>query len=413
MRNILSKILLIVYLAIIVLACEPEQLPLHESAYPYKEIQFYKKEHWNKAYIPVKYTVCVVPIDADKVWDQKLYPMEFWVDNEDIATITSDGYLTTKKEGIVTVHAKGIGNYGMVEGSITYHVGNILTQLTYEEVMMLIYETRVDFNQDGVISSSELEHIEKLTGEINSDLLFKLADYLPNLKEVFVLADTTSRTLDLSMFKFRKVSIHDRCIYHARAEHFDYEYNLDSGRHLDYRTADYDIYKPYFLTKLILNKEYLEELEIGIMPGFPEMDLSEYENLRLITRIGYTVVKWSDMRLYLPANVEEVNLRDVTFTAKQPCNKLTKITLKNCMPVKLEKSKYPYLKRFDYTWFDLGHYSYITRKTHLDLTDYEKEDFEYFDTCRIFVDVVTLTQTLADNAFKHKVPVTGLKYIIK
>ena len=357
-------------------SCEEDKI----GVYPYSKIFFI-----DPAYIPIRQSTS--PIKEQKNWDAELYPMEFWVDETDMARVDNQSYVTGLQLGTFTLHAKVMGKHGWVESSQLFTVGEEMTLLTPSQKDKLI-SLGVDKNNDGIVTVSEMEQTEVLKGEIHSDFLLEMATLLPNLKEASVVADTTcSGTLDLSMFKLRKLLILDECCRLKKSD------------------DDYERLKPYFLTKLKLNNS-LESLIIDGMPGFPVMDLSEYTNLKTISREYTLSPRWINMAIILPPNIESIDLSSVSLLFNQVLHKLTSIELAHCMPIEIPKEYAPNLKRIVYKWDNYIFSSQYNK--YLDISSYEASDLEEVD---LWVDKVYLSQSLYDNW--NKFSITAGDYIIK
>ena len=396
----LVNYILVVTTSLLLLSCEKEKYP---GAYPYDDIVFYNENGLYENTVTEKDSILVI-YEPTKYWNKDLYPMQLWVDNEEIATISPSGYLTGKKEGTVTVYARVMSINGELEESIKYTVKDYLKELIKSNHYYL-RTLGFDRNNDEAVSVSEVQDTEVISKFIDSDILLLLAPYMPKLKEVSVYADTTSRTLDLSIIKLRKLNIHDKCIVYARENGL----GLDYANLIDYRKLDYNVYKPLFLRNLILDYQYLEELGIGIMPGFPTLDLSQYTNLKFITRIEYTTPSWSNMNIKLPISIEEINIRDANLIMDDPYYKLKKITLSNCLPIEIKKENTPNLEELIYehsSW----KYPYI-RRTSFDISTFDEADLERikFD---INIDTLYISEPLAKFVNKSGLHAWS-KYIIK
>ena len=390
----LFNLFLFVVTSLLLLSCEKEEK--YHGAYPFDHVVFY-----GDTLITEKDSARVLFLDYNN-WNQDLYPMQLWVDNEEIATISSSGYLTAKKEGTVTIHAKVMSIYGEIESSIKYTVRDFLKEYIKGHQNTL-KNLGLDKDNDGSVTVSDIKQAEVISEFIDSDMLLALAPYMPNLKEVSVYADTTSRTLDLSMLKLRKLDIHDKCILYARDETLGLDYS--SGT--DHRKLDYEKYKEIFLNKLILDNTHLEELGIGILPGFHTMDLTPYINLKSISRIGYTTPSWSSINIDLPINIEEIYIRDANIIINNPCYKLKKITLSNCLPIEIKKENTPNLEELIYehsSW----KYPYI-RRTSFDISTFDETDLERIEFS-VHVDTLYISESLYNKKFGI---VAWSKYIIK
>ena len=128
MKKLLNLILLVTT-SLFLLSCEKEKYP---GAYPFNDIIFF----YTVNYIPIKQNTKIIELSG---WNRELYPMELWVDNEEIATISDDGYLIGKKEGTVTVYAKVTGTHRILEKSNKYIIGEELTYLSSIELEELFY----------------------------------------------------------------------------------------------------------------------------------------------------------------------------------------------------------------------------------------------------------------------------------
>jgi len=376
MKKTIIYFLGIAITALLCCSCEEEKI----GAYPYSKIFFI-----DPAYVSIKHSTS--PIKEQKNWDSELYPMDIWIDETDIATVDKQGYVTGLQLGTFTLHAKVMGKNGWVESSQLFTVVDDMIFLTSGQIDKLI-SLGVDKNNDGIITASEMEQTEVLDGEIHSDFLLSLAEYLPNLKEVNVIADTTqSRTLDLSMFKLRKLRIVDDCWWSKED------------------VNDYDRLKPFFLTELRLNNS-LEHIIVNAMPGFPVMDLSEYTNLKTVSRDYYAAPQWANMTFILPPNVESINVSSASIVFNQVYNQLTTIKLAHCMPITIPKEKVPNLKNIIYKTD--GYYPYIYNyNKNLDISSYEASDFDEVD---IRVDKLYLSQSMIGTM---KFSITAWEYIIK
>ena len=354
-------------------SCEEEKI----GAYPYSKIFFI-----DPAYVTINHST--LPIKEQKSWDSELYPMEFWVDETDMAMVDNQGYVTGLQLGTFTLHAKVMGKNGWVESSQLFTVVDDMIFLTSGQIDKLI-SLGVDKNNDGIITASEMEQTEVLDGEIHSDFLLSLAEYLPNLKEVSVIADITpSRTLDLSMFKLRKLTIIDDCVW---------------------SDEEYEEVEPYFLTDLKLNN-CIEHIVVNLMPGFPVMDLSSYTNLKTISREYNAPPKWADMTFILPPNIELIDLRSAAILFNHVYPKLTTIKLTHCMPITIPKEKVPNLKNIIYQYD--GRYPDTNKYDRdLDISSYEASDFDEVD---IRVDKLYLSQSMIGTM---KFSITAWEYIIK
>lgn len=342
-----KTILQLVALAIVSLfccSCEDNS----SGKYPADNIRFLVGDE-----VSIKHPTQVIYTSSWSGWNPELYPMELWVEETEMATVDNQGYVTGHKLGTFTLHAKVMGKHGWVEGSKQFTVSDVLSQISISGINYF-RRLGVDTNNDSVISASELERIEVLDERIYSDFLLSIAQYLPNLKEVSVIADTSSRTLDLSRFKLRKLTIIDDCRWSGNVN-------------------DYEQLKPFFLTELKLNN-CLEHIIIDAMPGFPVMDLSEYTNLKTVSRDNSAPPQWLNMTFILPPNVESINLGSATILFNQVLYKLKSIELVHCMPIEIPKHYVPNLKRIIYKD---NNYLFTTQYNRtLDISSYEASDLD-------------------------------------
>ena len=326
--------------------------------------------------VSIKHPTQVIYTTSWSGWNPELYPMELWVEETEMASVDNQGYVTGHKLGTFTLHAKVMGKHGWVEGSKQFTVSDVLSQLSINEIEYF-RRMGVDVNNDSIISASELERIEVLEERIHSDFLLSLAQYLPNLKEVSVIADISpSRTLDLSMFKLRKLTIIDDCVW---------------------SDEEYEEVEPYFLTDLKLNN-CIEHIVVNLMPGFPVMDLSNYTNLKTISREYNAPPKWADMTFILPPNIELIDLRSAAILFNHIYPNLTTIKLTHCMPITIPKEKVPNLKniiyKYDGSYPDTNKYD-----TTLDISTYEASDLDevYIE----WIDALYVSQSVKDKFFKY------------
>lgn len=326
--------------------------------------------------VSIKHPTQVIYTTSWSGWNPELYPMELWVEETEMASVDNQGYVTGHKLGTFTLHAKVMGKHGWVEGSKQFTVSDVLSQLSINEIEYF-RRMGVDVNNDSIISASELERIEVLEERIHSDFLLSLAQYLPNLKEVSVIADISpSRTLDLSMFKLRKLTIIDDCVW---------------------SDEEYEEVEPYFLTDLKLNN-CIEHIVVNLMPGFPVMDLSNYTNLKTISREYNAPPKWADMTFILPPNIELIDLRSAAILFNHVYPNLTTIKLTHCMPITIPKEKVPNLKNIIYQYDGRYPDTYMYDRT-LDISTYEASDLDFVEAN--WIDALYVSQSVKDKFFKY------------
>ena len=358
----LFNLILFVVTSLLLLSCEKE--PEYPGAYPFNRVMFYDESTVSK-----KDSTRVLFLDYTN-WNKDLYPMSLWVDNEDIATISPSGYLTGKELGVVTIYAEVMGINGLLKDSVKYTVEDILTDLTEDEISSLI-ECGVDKNKDLKISASELEQTEVLDDQIRSYLLYKLIRYFPNLKEACVVADTTSRTLDLSMFKFKKLVLEDLCFWYSKKESIIPNY------------ADYIKLKSHFITEIKLNNS-IEDLVIKSFPGIPTLDLRQYSNIKTIYRPYIKSEKmWREMDIILPTSVESVDLYDTKIVGNEICANLNKMTYNFQGYSDVSKNKYIEINKYNFP--NLREIISTKGVRTIDMSSYDATDID-----NVWVDVDTV-----------------------
>lgn len=386
-----KTILQLVALAIVSLfccSCEEEKI----GAYPYSKIFFI-----DPAYITINHSTW--PISKQNDWDSELYPMEFWVEETEMASVDNQGYVTGHKLGTFTLHAKVMGKHGWVESSQLFTVGEEMSFLTPNQIDKLI-SLGVDKNNDGVITTAELEQTEDLNGDISSNFLFLLQPYLHNLKRTGIVIDTITKTLDLKDFNLNAVKINDQCLSYATS--------YEEGPFAD--EEKYLKYQPYFCKNIILNN-CIESLTVEAIPGIKLLDLSEYTNLKTFSRSQlYTTSssKWDSLTIILPQNIEEINIFDTKIIYKGPYPQLRKITYNASEYVDKEKNQTVVLEKQNFP--NLRNLFSKQGIRYLDISSYEALDF---DEVHVLVDSICLSQSLYDARFLSQNTIYANKYIIK
>ena len=380
----LFNLILFVVTSLLLLSCEKE--PEYPGAYPFDHVVFY-----GDTLITEGDSARVLFLDYNN-WNQDLYPMQLWVDNEEIATISSSGYLTAKKEGTVTIHAKVMSIYGEIESSIKYTVRDFLKEYIKSNHYYL-KQLGFDRNNDGTITVSEVQEIENISGYyyINSNLLINLAPFMPKLKEVKIESDTAIRNLDLSSYNYKKVTIHDKIM---------------SIPSLVPRDENYDQYEKFFLKEFTFNNS-LEHLEIYGIPGIRLLDLRQYTNLKkLIRPYDYRVnTIWLDLQVMLPKNIEEVNLIKTKIIFDDIYYNLKKIRLRYHVEdentiTEINKKYVPNLRNLHIT----------TSTNHIDISSFQAEDI---DSLFISTDTIYVSQSMYEGRYSSGKDIRALHYIIK
>ena len=380
MKKLLNLILLVTT-SLLLLSCEKE-IEKIEGAYPYRDVVFLYKVEPEKRNIIERDSILVFDFNAFKNWDSNLYPMTFWVSNEEIATISPDGYLTGKKEGTVTVYAKVMSVYGPIESSIKYEVIDFLRDFNRKHPYFFL-DWGLDLNNDDTVTVAELQMAEKFNHKylnddyIMSSYFFDLSHYLPNLKEITLGIDTDLGTLDLSAYKLKKVQIHD----------WFYEYT--SYPYIDPDKAS--TCKQPFFTDIILNNS-IETLMIYAIPGIKLLDLRQYTNLKTFKRLelhgAYDLVEF---KLIPPKSIEEAILFDSEMIVNEVLPNLKSLTYnfryygyasKKHKYIRLNKEQLPNLRILKSEEGGIGY---------LDISSFEATDF---DSIYVKVDTICMSESM-------------------
>lgn len=386
MKKLVNYILLVIT-TLLLLSCEKD---LYPGAYPYDNIVFLNKlEFLYENTVTEKDSILVV-YEPTKYWNKDLYPMTLWVDNEEIATISQSGYLTGTKEGTVTVYARVMSINGELEDSIKYTVKDYLKELIKSNHYYL-RTLGFDRNNDEAVSVSEVQDTEVISEFIDSDILLLLAPYMPKLKEVKIGSDTAYKTLDLTSYNYKKVTIHDEIM---------------SKSTLVPRDENYDQYKKFFLKEFTLNNS-LEYLEIYGIPGVRLLDLRQYTNLKVLTRpYDYRASTiWLDLQVILPKNIEEVNLMKTQIIFDDIYYNLKKIRLRYHIEdentiTEINKKYVPNLKKLHIT----------TSTNHIDISSFQAEDL---DSVYVTADTISVSQSMYESRYSSGKTIFAWHYIIK
>ena len=393
MKKLLNLILLVTT-SLLLLSCEKEKYP---GAYPYDDIVFYNENGLYENTVTEKDSILVI-YEPTKYWNKDLYPMQLWVDNEEIATISPSGYLTGKKEGTVTIYARVMSINGELEDSIKYTVKDYLKELIKANYYYLDF-IDLDRNKDENIIVSELQQTDSINQFIDSDILLLFAPYMPNLKAVRVNADTTSRILDLSNYKFKQLAIQDYCFEYALSE--ANTYYLDKWY--------FNKYKNIFLKELKLNNA-IEHLTIWYLPGIKTLDLRKYTNLKTVIRriATYHDSEWYELELILPENIENVSLfqTEINFDYAYPNLKKLVYNFRGYADISkrkrivLNKKQLPNLKIID------------ARQgiRNLDISTFQASEI---DTAYITTDTIFISQSMYDARYSSGKTIYAEHYIIK
>lgn len=394
MKKLLNLILFVVT-SLLLLSCEKE-IDKIEGAYPYDEVVFLYKVEPEKRRILERDSILVFDSTPFRNWNTDLYPITFWVDNEEIATISPSGYLKGKKEGTVTVYAKVMSVYGLIESSIKYDVKDFLKDFT-KRFPYALKDWGFDLNNDDTVTVAELQMAEKHNSYISSDNFFALAQYLPNLKEINIRVDTSSRVLDLSAYEFKQVRIHDWCYEYAKRDSVAYP-----------EKHQIDKYKEHFLTDIILNNS-VETVIVSGIPGIKTLDLRQYTNLKTFKRLElYGDDEWVDLNILLPLSIKEVDSYRANLIINDILPNLEKfkydltgyVDINKKKVLELNKELLPNLRTFR---SEIG-------IRHLDISAYEATDI---DSLFVVVDTLTLSKSIRESIIINSYKIFTNKYIIK
>ena len=380
----LFNLFLFVVTSLLLLSCEKEKYP---GAYPYDEISFYYVD----CSVSYGQTKKILYTDIEG-WDKEKYPMTFWVDNEEVASISQDGYITGKKNvGTVTVYAKVMSINGMIEGSVTYKINDILSN---EELTLLTY-LGINVNINNPTSAedlaSELSKIKSIKFRMScmADTTFcKISPYISSLDTLQIV--TYNKSLDLSNIKIKHLIITDGRFRWSNK----YPISLDSLENVN----TYQTYiEPHVLTELNINKA-LEELTFCALPGFPTLDLREFNSLKKINR--EYLYEWFliPCNIIPPTSIEYINILGANIIFENVYTSLHTFKF-TCPQVKhtiLSKNHMPNLKEI--------HYDFTESKNwliSLDISDYEVSDLDHINID--VVDKIILSKSIYDNKDKYNI----------
>lgn len=375
MKKLLNLILLVTT-SLIFLSCEKEKYP---GAYPFKDVIFLSTSS-----VTYLQKARVINFDNVKGWNKEMYPMELWVDDEEIATISQDGYLTGKKLGGVTVYAKVMSVYGMIETSKKIKIGEDIMHLTKEELSYL-YDKGIDSDDDKIITATELLGLRSIYKKYDylPDTTFnKISPYIKSLDTLKII--TYNQSLDLEHIEIKHLIITDGGF--KWKENF-YPISSDSiENEITYKT----LIEPYVLKELKINKA-LEELTFNALPHFTTLDLREFRSLKRINR--NFIYEWGlrQCNIIPPTSIEYINVVGVNMILEGIYNSLH--TYRFECPIipytTISKDKAPNLKNLYYN-FRASRYWET-----LDIRDYEITDFNsiYING----IDVLILKKSVYDS----------------
>ena len=358
MKKLFNLILLVVT-SLLLLSCEKEKFP---GAYPYDEIEFYVVNRT----INYGSTKKIIHTDIEG-WDKEKYPMEFWVDNEEVASISQDGYITGKKNvGTVTIYAKVMSIKGMIEGSIKYRINDVLKlyDLIALEDMGLDVDLNTPINAKDL--ANQLSQINNITNNYIPDTTFhKISPYLGELDTVKIAV--YSQSLDLEYIKIKHLILKDANFeWYGK---YPVEPYIDSvANKITYN----EFIKPYVLKELKINKA-LEELSFEALPELSPLDLRDFKSLKKINRLHIREWWLIPCDIIPPTTIECINNSGANIIFSETYNLLH--TYHFSCPKKnhivFQKNNLPNLKNLQYK--KEGSFGEIA----VDISDYEIEDFEY------------------------------------
>lgn len=383
MKNLIVKILLFTLLATIFCSCEKEKYP---GAYPYDEITFYYD-----CTVGYGRTKKVIYTDIEG-WDKEKYPMTFWVDNEEVASISQDGYITGKKlKGDLIVHAKVMSTRGMIEGSVRYNINDILSGDELSLLFNLGLDVDINVRTCAEDIAEELAKIKSIIFTIDrmADTTFnKISPYIKSLDTLQIT--TYNKSLDLSDVKIKHLIITDgRFRWNNK-----YPISLDSLENVN----TYQTYiEPHVLTELNINKA-LEELTFCALPGFPTLDLREFNSLKKINR--EYLYEWFliPCNIIPPTSIEYINILGANIIFENVYTSLHTFKF-TCPQVKhtiLSKNHMPNLKEIQYDFTESKNW-FIS----LDISDYEFSELDYINIDA--VDKIILSNSIYNNRHKYNI----------
>ena len=328
--------------------------------YHYRNIQFY-----NIGMLMPNVQVQLLrdePLNSN--WDPSVYPMELWVDNESVATVSGDGILTTKKKGVVNVYAKVESIYGLLEESLTVVVDEGIGHLSQGEQEVL-KDAGLDLNNDGNITITELQQITIISDPIPDTIVSKIETHLTKLDSLYIVGH--KQLVDVSRLNLKKLEIEQG---NFRWDAAEVEIDTES------------------LVKEIQLCESIEVFTFCLLPGMSSMDFSSYPNLKKITR--HPARSYSGDCTFSIVPPKTIQCLDLWYTdlilSNAPYPELTKLSIENYRNDELviRKDEMPLL-----TTFNFDHASHCN----VDISDFNAGDFEYV---YIYCNTLTIKKELYD-----------------
>ena len=384
----LVNYILVVTTSLLLLSCEKEKYP---GAYPYDEITFYYD-----CTVGYGQTKKIIHTDING-WDKKKYPMTFWVDNEEVASITQDGYITGKKNvGTVTVYAKVMSIHGLIEGSVTYKINDNLK--LYELIILENLGIIVDVDSPTTAEelANQLAKIKNITSTYIPDTIFhKISPYLGKLDTVKIAA--YSQSLDLEYIKIKHLILKD-ANFEWYGKYPTYHYTDSIANNNTYN----EYIKPYVLKNLKINKA-LEELTFEALPELSPLDLREFKSLKRINRLH--ILEWwlVPCDIIPPTSIEYINNNGANIIFTDVYNSLHTYNF-SCPKMNhtvISKKHLPNLRNLLYKKFEsFGEIS-------IDISDYDIEDF---NSIKInYVDTLFLSKSVYENKPKD---IQAYRYVV-
>lgn len=376
----LFNLILLVTASLLLLSCEKEKYP---GAYPFDEVIFLSNSS-----VTYLQTAKMIDFDNVKGWNKEMYPMELWVDDEEIATISQDGYITGKKIGGVTVYARVMGLHGMIETSKKFKIGEEITHLTKEELSYLC-DKGVDSNLDKVVTATELANLKSIYKKYDymPDTTFnKISPYIHYLDTLKII--TYNQSLDLEHIKIKHLIITD-----GGFKWRDNSYPISSDS-IENENTYKTLIEPYVLKELKINKD-LEELTFDALPHFTTLDLREFHSLKKINR-NY-IYEWGlrQCNIIPPTSIEYINVVGVNVILEEIYKSLHTYRFE-CPIIAntiISKDKVPNLKNLYFNFRASRHWET------LDIRDFEITDFNSIYIKGI--NVLVLRESVYESRFKN------------